>query len=211
MLAGPESAVETWSSSSSGSNKGIVVASGREEATYEDVLDAPEGTIAELIDGRLSLEPRPAPRHGTVASVLAMMLGPPFYRGVGGPGGWEITIEPEIHFGRDVLVPDLGGWQCAFGDPYEDASTAYFTAVPQWVCEVLSPLTAAKDREEKLPIYARAGVAHAWLIDPDQCSVEIYALKSAGFQLELRHVGAHALRAPPFDAASIAVKELWRR
>ncbi len=45
-------------------------------------------------------------------------------------------------------------------------ATAHFTLAPDWVCEVLSPSTAAMDRADKLPIYARAGVEHAWLVDP---------------------------------------------
>jgi hypothetical protein len=35
-----------------------------------------------------------------------MRIGPPFDEGQGGPGGWRILYEPELHFGRDVLVPD---------------------------------------------------------------------------------------------------------
>ena len=41
------------------------------------------------------------------------------------------------------------------------------------VCEVLSPATAALDRSQKLPLYARAGVAYAWLVDPVLRTLEV--------------------------------------
>ena len=83
----------------------------RRSATYQDVLDAPEHMVAELIEGELYLQPRPAQPHAEAASVLAMLLGPPFRLGRGGPGGWRIQYEPELHLGAHVLVPDLAGWQ----------------------------------------------------------------------------------------------------
>jgi len=33
----------------------------------------------------------------------------PFDRGRGGPGGWWMLDGPELHLGRNVLVPDLAG------------------------------------------------------------------------------------------------------
>lgn len=60
-----------------------------------------------MFDGELYASPRPALPHAHAASVLGMELGGPFQRGRGGPGGWWLLDEPELHFGRDVLVPDL--------------------------------------------------------------------------------------------------------
>ncbi len=124
-------------------------------ATYQDVLDAPEHLVAELIAGVLRTQPRPALPHATAASVLGMDLGGPFQRGRGGPGGWWILDEPELHLGEDVLVPDLAGWR------RERVPTApkgaYQELAPDWVCEVLSPSTLQLDRMLKLPRYARAG------------------------------------------------------
>ena len=80
-------------------------------ATYDDLLAAPENKVAEILDGELFLSPRPALRHAVVASELGMALGNPFHLGSGGPGGWWILDEPEIHFGEQVVVPDLAGWR----------------------------------------------------------------------------------------------------
>src|ERR1051326_6902250 len=83
----------------------------RRQATYEDVLRAPSHKVAEIIDGELILSPRPAGPHTVATTALGEELGPPFKRGRGGPGGWIILDEPELHLGRDVLVPDLAGWR----------------------------------------------------------------------------------------------------
>ena len=59
-------------------------------ATYQDVLDAPPHQVAEIITGTLHTHPRSAPRHAWASSGLGEVLGPPFNRGRGGPGGWWI-------------------------------------------------------------------------------------------------------------------------
>lgn len=83
----------------------------RRRSTYQDVLDAPPGKVAELVRGALHVHPRPGKPHAAAATALGEELGPPFKRGRGGPGGWHILFEPEVHLGDDVLVPDLAGWR----------------------------------------------------------------------------------------------------
>src|SRR2546421_269636 len=115
-------------------------------ATYEDVLAAPPHKVAEIIDGELVLSPRPAGPHTAAATALGEELGPPFKRGKGGPGGWIILYEPELHLDRDVLVPDLGGWRRETMSAV--ANEPYFTIRPDWVCEVISPSTERFDAFE---------------------------------------------------------------
>ncbi|HJL40648.1 MAG TPA: Uma2 family endonuclease [Myxococcales bacterium LLY-WYZ-16_1] len=110
----------------------------RPGATYQDILDAPEGYVAELIAGELHLQPRLAKPHTFSASALEVELGAKFQRGLGGPGGWWILYEPELHVGDDVLVPDLAGWRRS-ATPAFDPSVAHYAELPDWVCEVLSP------------------------------------------------------------------------
>ncbi|HEY4160132.1 MAG TPA: Uma2 family endonuclease, partial [Polyangiaceae bacterium] len=145
-------------------------------ATYEDVLAAPSHQVAEVLFGTLYTSPRPAMPHAQAASTLGEELGPPFKRGKGGPGGWIILDEPELHLGSepDIIVPDLGGWRRSTLPELPDA--AYVTVAPDWVCEVLSPSTRRMDRTLKLPIYARERVQHAWLVDPIDQTVEVLRL-----------------------------------
>jgi len=64
---------------------------------------------------------------------------------------------------RQVLVPDLAGWRRERMPEIPDPS---FLELPDWVCEVLSPSTAALDRTRKTHRYAAAGVGFVWLLDP---------------------------------------------
>ena len=129
----------------------------------------------EIIDGTLVTHPRPASLHARASSRLGMDLGGPFDRGKGGPGGWVLLDEPELHPHGDVLVPDLAGWRRDRMPELPDAPA--FELAPGWVCEVLSRSTAAVDRAEKLPIYAREHVAHAWLVDPIARTLEAFSLE----------------------------------
>ncbi len=52
--------------------------------------------------------------------------------------------------------------------------TAWFELAPDWICEILSPSTAKLDRAVKLPLYARNGVTHCWLVDPDLKTLEVF-------------------------------------
>ena len=180
----------------------------KRRATYQDVLDAPEHKVAELIDGVLHVSPRPAKPHAMAATALSEELGPPFKRGRGGPGGWIIVFEPEIHFGADVLVPDLAGWRRE-RMPVVTTEEAYFTLAPDWICEVLSPSTRKLDRAEKLPIYAAAGVKHVWLVDPLARTLEIYRLEGTHWVLLATHADDARIRAEPFDAIELELGLLW--
>jgi Uma2 family endonuclease len=183
-------------------------------ATYADLEAVPANQVGEIIDGELHVHPRPAPRHAKASSLLGIELGGPFYLGRGGPGGWVILDEPELHFGpeedEDILVPDLAGWRIERLPELPD--TAYFTVAPDWICEVLSPSTEAIDRVEKMPIYAREGVRHAWLLNPLLETLEVFASSPEGlWVLRSQHRGAARVRAEPFDAIELDLALLWQR
>ena len=130
----------------------------RSRATYQDVLDAPAHQVAEIVDGTLHSHPRPAMPHALASSYLSDELVGPYGKGRGGPGGWWIVFEPELHLGEDILVPDLAGWRRERMPEYPD--TAYVTLAPDWVCEVPSASTRRLDLRGKRPIYAREEVRH---------------------------------------------------
>ena len=181
----------------------------RHRATYEDVLEAPPDVVAEVLDGELHLHPRPAAPHLLAASVLGMDLGAPFQRGRGGPGGWLIVDEPELHLGMDpdIVVPDLGGWRVEHLP--ELPSTPYFTIAPDWVCEVLSESTRRIDRVKKMPIYARERVAHVWLVDPTAQTVEVFRLDGESYRLVSTHAENETPRLEPFGAIELELAALW--
>ena len=176
-------------------------------ATYQDVLDAPEHLNAEIINGELRLSPRPGGPHTSAASRLNGLLAPPFDFGSGGPGGWIILFEPELHLGADIVIPDLAGWR---RDRLPSVpNDAFFTLAPDWVCELLSRTTAASDRAEKLPIYAAAGVQHVWLVDAIQRTLEVLRACERTWLLVNVFRGDVRVRAEPFDAIELDLGLLW--
>ena len=129
------------------------------------------------------------------------MLRNPFDRGRGGPGGWRILDEPELHLGADVLVPDMAGWRRERLPSLP--SEAYFNLPPDWVCEVLSPSTASVDRVKKLAIYAREQVTHAWLVDPIARTLEVLHLEQGRWSIVSSFADFAVVRAEPFDAIEL--------
>jgi Uma2 family endonuclease len=180
----------------------------RRRATYEDVLRAPPHMVAEVIDGELILNPRPAKPHTAATSVLGEELGPPFKRGRGGPGGWILLDEPELHLGADIIVPDLAGWRRE-RMPKIVADEPFFTLAPDWVAEVVSPGTAKYDRTDKLRIYAREGVQWAWMVDPVPRTLEVFRLNDGRWVMAAAWRDDARVRAEPFDAIELDLSLLW--
>jgi Uma2 family endonuclease len=180
----------------------------KKKATYDDLREVPDHFVAEMFTGDLYASPRPALPHARVASVLAATLIGPFDQGRNGPGGWLMLHEPELHFGNDVVVPDIAAWRRTRLPALPAA--AYLTLAPDWVCEVLSPSTEALDRGEKLGVYAREGVAYAWLIDPSRQTLEVLALDERRRWAERGVLqGQDKVRAAPFDAIELELGAFW--
>ena len=179
----------------------------RPRAGYRDVLDAPTHRVAEVVDGTLYTHPRPAAPHALATSSLGTDLSNPFQFGRGGPGGWWIIDEPELHLAEDILVPDLAGWRRDRMPDYPD--TAYFTLAPDWVCEVLSTSTRRLDLHVKRPVYARENVRYLWLVDPIGRTLEAFDLREGQWVLLGSAKRDDPVCIPPFDAITFSLGDLW--
>ncbi len=174
---------------------------------YEDLEKLPDNLVAEIVNGELHASPRPAPPHARAGSIVGGRLTPAFDEGRGGPGGWWILLEPELHPGADVLVPDWAGWRRSRMPRLP--ATAYFPLAPDWVCEILSPSTSSLDRVQKLAIYAREKVAHVWLIDPLARTLEVLRLEHGRWSILATHAGGEVVRAEPFTEIELELPALW--
>lgn len=182
----------------------------RRRATYQDILDLPEHVVGGIIDGELYTSPRPASPHARASSAIGGDLFGSFDGPPGAPpepGGWWILDKPEIHFGDDVVVPDLAGWRTERMPAMP--SVPHFELAPDWVCEVASPSTGALDRGRKMHVYAGENVPHLWLVDPLPKTLEIYRLESGRWIVAATHAGTERVRAEPFEAIGLSLQRWW--
>lgn len=179
-------------------------------ATYDDLRRLPDHVVGEIIDGELVTSPRPAVRHAAASSSLHSGLYGQFdRRGGGSPGGWVFLFEPELHVAEQVLVPDIAGWRHERMPILPDAP--FIDLAPDWICEVLSPSTMAVDRTRKVHHYARAGVGHVWLLDPDPRTLEVLRLEGGAWRLVTSVAGDVKVAAEPFEAVPVDLGRVWAR
>lgn len=182
----------------------------RQPATYADLLALPEDTRAEVLGGDVVLSPAPLPRHSQAQGSARRFIGGPFHDddGRGGPGGWWIFVEVDVALGpHDIVRPDLAGWRRERLP--QPGRVRLIEVVPDWVCEVLSPSTAARDRITKRRLYAQAGIPYYWLIDPELRALEALALRD-GVWVEVGvFEDTTTARIAPFEAIELEVGRLF--
>jgi Uma2 family endonuclease len=176
-------------------------------ATYADIEALPPNLVGEILFGELVTHPRPVPRHAVASSSLAARLIEAFQHGRNGPGGWILMVEPELHLGPHVVVPDIAGWRRETL-PYLP-ETAWIETPPDWVSETLSPSTENYDRGSKRQIYAAWGVQHLWLVDPRPKLLEAFALDYGRWVLLATVRDDEEVRLPPFDEIAFSLGDLW--
>jgi Uma2 family endonuclease len=180
----------------------------RKVAKYEDLYSIPENMTGEIIEGELIVTPRPAPKHMLSTTVLGGKIVPPYQFGEGGgPGGWIILVEVEVKLREDVLVPDLAGWRKERFPKKLEAN--WIETPPDWVCEVLSPSTALRDRTVKKAVYEAHRVGHLWLVDPVHMTVEVFRLEADRYALAGVYGGQERVRLGPFQEIEIDLGDLW--
>jgi Uma2 family endonuclease len=182
----------------------------RASATYRDLLALSDDVRAEILGGRIVTAPAPLPKHSKVQSALGSFVGRPFDDddGYGGPGGWWIFVEVDVELGpHDVVRPDLAGWRRERLP--EPGDRRPIDVVPNWVCEILSPSTAARDRVEKRKLYAEHGIEHDWIVDAEARTLEAFQLVSGRWVLLDSYDETATARIPPFDAVELVIERLF--
>ena len=176
-------------------------------ATYQDVLDAPAHRVAEIVDGTLYINPRPPTLQALAKTRLVASLGRAFCFSRGGPGGWRIMHEPELHLGEDILVPDVAGWRRERLPRIPETWDAVIA--PDWVCETVADSTRDLDLNGKRPVYAREGIPHLWLVDPTNRTLEASELHDGQWLLIASAKDNDPVSIRPFDAITFSLGDLW--
>ncbi len=176
-------------------------------ATYADIEALPHNIVGEILFGSLVTHPRPTPRHGAATSALGGVVGSSYQFGDNGPGGWIFVVEPEIHFGPHVVVPDIAGWRLE--NSSNIAEKAFIETPPDWLCEVLSPSTEKYDRSDKQRIYATYLVGHVWHVNPTTKLLEVYERQDKAWLQTHVFKDQETVSALPFESLSFNLGLLW--
>ena len=177
-------------------------------ATYQDVLDAPAHRVAEIVDGTLHTHPRPAPPHAVASSRLGdRPRSGPFDRGRGGPGGWWIIDEPELHSARTSWSRTSRG---GAGSGWRSCPTRRTSPSRRIGCARCSPPRRASSTcTAKRPVYAREGVPYLWLVDPADRTLEAFELHDGQWLLIASAKDDEPVSIRPFDAITFSLGDLW--
>jgi Uma2 family endonuclease len=173
--------------------------------TYEDYVELPEdGKQYEILDGELYVSPAPVPRHQAVSrNLLFLLWGFVAQRRLGTIFNAPIDLilapttiaQPDLLFiraGRESIVTDR-----AVEGP------------PDLVVEILSPSSSRKDRTTKAGLYARYGIPHYWILDPDERTIEIYELEGGSYRHVVTETGEAVVRSPLFPGLEIHLANVW--
>ncbi len=180
-----------------------------DQATYSVLNALPMGWVGEIVEDELVASPRPLAAQTRAAFMLGVELREQLDQRREGQGRWCFMRAPELHLGRDVMVPDLAGWRRERVAEPLDPSAPFLTLTPDWVCEVVSPVTVALDRVRKLPLYAQHGVSHAWFIDPEARTLEVFQRLKRGWLFAASYEGDALVRAVPFGHLTLDLGSLW--
>ena len=138
--------------------------------TIEDIYALPDGTRAELIDGRLYYIPTPTRTHQKITGEMYLAAAAyikachkecevyiaPF--GVYLNGDDSLYVEPDLSIIRDTSRLSERGCMGA----------------PDWIIEVVSAPSRKTDYAVKLNKYRQSGVREYWIVDPSLRTVLTY-------------------------------------
>jgi Uma2 family endonuclease len=165
--------------------------------TEQDYLLLPESMErVELLDGEVIVSPSPSDRHQRILVALVTELAiwarshPPA----------AVRVAPlDVRFGPSrILQPDA--FVVLSGIP-ADAATP-LELIPDLAVEVLSG-RRSHDRITKRVVYADAGVAEYWVVDPETRTVEVYRGPEPGVVVD------ETLRSSVLPGFSLALDQLF--
>jgi Uma2 family endonuclease len=177
--------------------------------TYEDYLQLPDEECYhyEILDGMLVREPAPYVHHQRVSRRLLIILNN--YFAERDPAGEVFDAPIDVTLSdTNVVQPDLIYVPGACSEIMEEAR---IDGPPHLVVEILSKWTRSKDRVRKRNIYERMPVPHYWIVDPEDETIEAYALRDGAYVLRSSGLSEGKFVHPDFPGLAFDLAALWRR
>ncbi len=175
--------------------------------TYEDYCALPnDGKRYEILEGELSVTPAPLIWHQEVLRNLVRVLDRYLEAH---PIGKLLFAPVDVILSRTTIVqPDLVFVRTA---NYHLVTARAIEGPPDLVLEVLSPSTTETDRVTKAQIYARSGVPHYWIVDPEGESLQAYERVGEGYRLSVQARSGEAFQHALFPKLSIHLGSIFAK
>jgi Uma2 family endonuclease len=156
----------------------------------------------ELISGEAFLmSPNPTWRHQTMLTEMSRQMANHFK---GKPCQVRVAPLDVVLSEEDVVQPDL----LVVCEP-EKIKRTHIEGAPTLVVEILSPQTAARDRREKLSLYARSGVKEYWIVTPWPSLVEVLLLEGGRYVVHKVFGKEDALVSPTFPDLKLTLADVF--
>lgn len=175
--------------------------------TFEEFQERGIDGRYELVDGELEELAPPRPFHSWTGGRIFSDLDP--YLEAREPGafwGVELDIPTIPFFGRR---PDF-----AYYTPADavgiDLSANRVLGVPTLVVEVVSEEDEERDTVTKRDEYARAGIHHYWIADPQRRTVLTLVLRGTSYEVAGEFSGHEILTSPLFPGLAVPLARLFR-
>jgi Uma2 family endonuclease len=173
--------------------------------TYDDYCELPnDRNRYEILDGELSVTPAPAAKHQIALGNLHRILS--VYVFANHFGRLMLAPTDLILAATSVVQPDL---IFIGNDRIQVVTERGVEGTPTLVIEILSPTTHRTDRQTKAQLYAKYGVPHYWLMDPDTHVLEAYELSGEQYNLVIKAQDGDVFSPPLFPGLSFQISDLW--
>jgi Uma2 family endonuclease len=163
----------------------------------------PPNARLELLDGRIIDMSPIGPFHGGLVKRLSRLFN------LEAKGRWTVSIQDPLHIDEySEPQPDI----MLLKPVADDYTTRHPRANDVFLVIEVADSTLDYDREEKLPAYARAGIAEVWIINLNERCIEVNREPTfTGYVSESILVSGEQASPKAFPDVSVNVMELLKQ
>jgi Uma2 family endonuclease len=171
---------------------------------FLELGEDPPGVRLELVDGEVAVSPSPRPRHSFVDGQLTYLL----WGHIQANDRGELYGDVSTIFGEhDVRRPDLIYFA---RDRLHLIGEKAMEGPPDLCVEIISPCSTTIDRKQKFKQYEKGKVAHYWIVDPQEKTIEGFKLSGGKYRPSGRGKNSESVRLPPFEKLEIKLSDIWQ-